>query len=198
MKDLQLWQALKRGDKQALEQIYSEHISALLKYGRKFTADNQLVEDCVQDLFIELWKNKAKLSETDSIRKYLFVSLRRKVIRQLDRVVKKIASMEPEDYHFEAEMAIEEQLINIEIATEKKEQLQQALKNLSKRQQEALYLKYFSDMDYKDIAEVMSINYQSTRNLVFNALKALRKVIVVFWMMVTSDIEFLFEGLKFF
>jgi RNA polymerase sigma-70 factor (ECF subfamily) len=172
MKDLQLWQALKAGNKSALESIYRAEAKKLIKYGRKFSRDAQLVEDCVQDLFVELWKNRANLGDTDSIARYLFTSLRRKVIRKIEQTVKKTSSEEPKEYHFEAEIAIEERLINLEIAADQKEQLETALKNLSKRQQEALYLKYFAEMDYKDIADVMEVNYQSVRNLVFNALKS--------------------------
>lgn len=179
MKDLQLWQALKAGNKSALESIYRAEAKKLIKYGRKFSQDSQLVEDCVQDLFVELWNKRENLSDTDSIARYLFVSLRRKIIKKIERVVKKTASEEPQEYHFEAEIAIEEQLINLEIAADQQTQLQAALKNLSKRQQEALYLKFFAAMDYKDIAEVMEVNYQSVRNLVFNALKSLRKVMTL-------------------
>ena len=79
--DLDIWRNLKRGDKRALESIYREHASALLKYGRKFVADGQLVEDCLQDLFIDIWQKRQNLSDTDSIKKYLLVSLRRLIIR---------------------------------------------------------------------------------------------------------------------
>ena len=95
-----LWQKLKTGDKWALEQIYAAHAAVLLKYGRRFSADGQLVEDCVQDLFIELWKNREGLGDTDSIRKYLLVSLRRKVIRALSH--SKYSAKEPDEDAFEA------------------------------------------------------------------------------------------------
>lgn len=180
MKDLQIWRALKQGDKSALELIYRTEAKKLIKYGRKFSKDGQLVEDCVHDLFVDLWKNRASIGETDSIARYLFVALRRKVIRKIERTTKRTASEEPQEYHFEAEIAIEERLIHLEMAADQKAQLQAALQDLSKRQQEALYLKFFAQMDYKDIADVMEVNYQSVRNLVSNALKNLRKVMTVF------------------
>jgi len=46
---------------------------------------------------------------------------------------------------------------------------------LSSRQQEILYLKFHSEMDYDQIIEIMGLNYQSARNLVTRALEALRK-----------------------
>ncbi|MCP3932094.1 MAG: sigma-70 family RNA polymerase sigma factor [Bacteroidetes bacterium] len=173
MNDLQLWQNLKKGDKKALDRIYSDHITALLKYGNKFSSNEQFVEDCMQELFIELWKKRENLGDTDSIRRYLFVSIRRKVIRQLKR--KREVNVEVEEQYFHAEISIDEELIGKEITSEQSEKLKSALDKLSKRQQEAIYLKYYSGLNYKDIGEVMNINYQSVRNLVFNALKALKK-----------------------
>lgn len=171
-----LWNLLKSGDKTALERIYRDHAAVLLKYGRKFSADGQLVEDCLQDLFIELWKNREGLGATDSIRKYLIVALRRKVIRSLSRI--RTVEKEPEDHLFSAVFDIEQEMIQEEWATERRQRLQQALQGLSKRQQEVLYLKYFADMDYGQIGEIMELNYQSARNLAHRALEALRDILL--------------------
>jgi len=175
MSDLTLWDSLKEGDKKALEQIYASHIAQLLKYGRKFSKNDQLIEDCVQDLFIELWRNREGLGRTDSIIRYLLVSLRRKVIKQLDKTKKRVSETEPTDLDFDVEIAVDQHLIAKELSAERAAQLQTAMKNLSKRQKEVIYLKYISGMDYEDISEVMGLNYQSARNLVSAALRTLKK-----------------------
>ena len=174
MSDLLLWKQLKEGNKSALERIYSSHISSLLKYGRKFSRNNQLIEDCVQDLFIELWKNRAGLGMTDSIQRYLLVALRRKVIRQLDRSKKRVSDTEPTELDFEVVIAVDQKLIEMEMSSEKAAQVKAAMEKLSKRQKEVIYLKYVSGLDYDDIGEVMDLNYQSVRNLVSAALKKLK------------------------
>jgi RNA polymerase sigma factor (sigma-70 family) len=179
MSDLERWQALKEGDKAALEFIYRDHAAVLLKYGRKFMPDAQLVEDCIQDLFIELWDARQRISATDSIRKYLFVSLRRKIVKTLDRQVKKIASEEPEERHFQADFGIDQLLIQGEMDAEREAKLKIAMAALSERQREVLYLKYFADMDYAQIGEIMELNYQSARNLSHRALEALRQILLI-------------------
>ncbi|MEZ5039363.1 MAG: sigma-70 family RNA polymerase sigma factor [Saprospiraceae bacterium] len=177
MSDLLLWKQLKSGDKKALERIYLQEINFLLAYGKKLSKDEHLAADCVQDLFVELWRNRAGLGNTDSIRRYLLVSLRRKIIRNLQKSQKVQANTTPEDAHFAAELAIDTQLIAAEISAEQAIQLKKAFAELSNRQQEAIYLKYYTGMDYKEIAEVMDINYQSVRNLIFNALNVLRNLL---------------------
>jgi RNA polymerase sigma factor (sigma-70 family) len=174
MSDKILWQSLKAGNQKALEEIYRAHAVPLLKYGQRFSQDGQLVEDSLQDLFVELWKNRAGLGENDAIRKYLFVALRRKIIRNLNPI-KRVATEEPEERFFQADFAIDEKIMEQESQVEQKEKLEQALAQLSERQQEVLYLKFFADMDYPEICEVMDINYQSVRNLAFRALQALRE-----------------------
>lgn len=186
MSDIELWKLLKEGDKAALEKIYLDHISLLIRYGRKFVANDQFVEDCVQDLFVELWKNRQGLSDTDSIKRYLMVAIRRKVIKQISKVQKTESSTPAEEYEFEAELAIEDQLIDLEISQEQSEKLKIAFEKLSKRQKEVVYLKYYSGLDYEDISEVMDINYQSIRNLVFNALKSLRKHMLMLFALLFS------------
>ena len=49
------------GRKAALEKLYRSHAPILLRYGSKFSADWQLVEDCLQDLFIDLWQRREQL-----------------------------------------------------------------------------------------------------------------------------------------
>lgn len=175
MSDLLLWKRLKSGDKKALETIYLQEIDFLLAYGKKISSNAPLVEDCVQDLFVELWRNREGGSNTDSIRRYLIVALRRKIIRKSNKLQKSQSDKTPEEVDFQAELSIDMQLIAQELSAEQAAQLKVAFSQLSSRQQEAIYLKYYSGMDYKDIAEVMDINYQSVRNLIFNALGKLRK-----------------------
>ncbi|HEY9488870.1 MAG TPA: sigma factor, partial [Chryseosolibacter sp.] len=76
-----IWKAFKKGSKEAFATIYKEHVRDLLNYGYKVTSDRRLIEDSIQDLFFELWKNRSGLSDTDSIRFYLFRALRYKIVR---------------------------------------------------------------------------------------------------------------------
>ena len=184
MSDILLWKQLKEGNKSALERIYSTYISSLLKYGRKFSRNDQVIEDCIQDLFIELWKNREGLGMTDSIQRYLLVALRRKVIRQMDKAKKRVSDTEPTELDFEVVIAVDQKLIDLELSEERAAQVKAAMVNLSKRQKEVIYLKYVSGLDYEDIGEIMDLNYQSVRNLVSNALKKLKGTLLPLVLMV--------------
>lgn len=181
MDDTQLWQQLKSGDKNALEVIFRNEADALCKYGKKFSADKDLIADCLQDLFIELWRTRETIGSTDNIRKYLFVSFRRRLIKDLNNG-NKTQTLDPEvDLKNEISFSVENSWIEQEEKTLKSQALSTAISKLSGRQQEILYLKFYSEMEYDQIIEIMDLNYQSARNLVTRALDALRKSMISFF-----------------
>lgn len=177
MSDKLLWNQLKAGKRQAFESIYRNNFVHLYNYGKKLSRDESLIEDCIQDLFIELWERRERLGETDAIKPYLLVSVRRKIINAAKKLQKTISDQEPTDESFEAELSIDTLLIEGEEQQERSSQLKDALQQLSHRQREVIYLKYQQNMDYKDIAETMDINYQSVRNLASKAIRELSKYI---------------------
>ncbi len=110
MSETLLWSQLRQGRKAALEALYRAYAPVLLQYGGKFSADRQLVEDCLQDLFVGLWQAREQLGEVSSVKSYLLVAMRRRVIRQLGRQQKRETSEEPEEHQFDCDLAIDEQL----------------------------------------------------------------------------------------
>ena len=68
----------------------------------------------------------------------------------------------------------EELSINQEIQFLCTTTLSELINQLSPRQKEVIYLKYYSNMSSSDIAEVMDMNYQSVLNILQKALSKLR------------------------
>lgn len=173
----QLWLAFKSGDEQAFAKIFHLHHKKLCNYGFKIIPDKDVVKDCVQDLFISLWNNREKLEYTGAINFYLIKSLRGRILRLLNKqkkvVMESLTSEEQGDEFLF--FSVEDALIAEQLHNEQHEQLLKALNGLTKRQREAIYLKFFLDLDYQQIAEVMSLNYQVTRNYVYQAVKMLRE-----------------------
>jgi len=174
MTEKKIWNNLRNGDSAALESIYRTHVSQLYDYGKKITRDQQTIQDCIQELFIDLWNKRESLSEIDHIKPYLFVSLKRKIFHSIKKI-RKLTDNEVQESHFDVQLSIEEIIMEVELSQERKEKLAKAFMLLSDRQKEILYLKYYSDMDYDQISQIMELNYQSARNLVSRAIKKLSK-----------------------
>lgn len=175
-----LWYAFRQGDETAFQQIYQLYAHDLLNYGYKVTNDAPLIEDSIHDLFIELWQSRANLSDTDSIRFYLFRSLRNKIAKTRSRAlffhVSNIESIPtPAD-----EFIIEDKLIEDEEMEQAHQQLRRGYALLTPRQQEALNLRFYQHFSNEEIAQIMGVNYQSACRFIYAALKTLREVVRIF------------------
>lgn len=177
MKDNQseLWNKLRAGEKSALQAIYDQESGYLYNYGRKIFQDATIVEDAIHDLFVEIWQKRERLGSTDSIRKYLAASLRRKVISGIKKQSKSQSVESFDQIDCNPELAIEELIISQEITEEKAAKLKKAFEALSSRQREIIYLKFYQGLDYEQIAEITGINYQSLRNTISIGIKKMRE-----------------------
>jgi RNA polymerase sigma factor (sigma-70 family) len=176
--DVRMWNELRAGDQKALKYIYEQHFKNLINYGYRITSDQDLVMDCIHDLFTDLWRLRAGLGETDSIRNYLIGSLRRRILKSLKSSARNTAELTDAHDRSDENMNFELALIREESESQDKLKLEKALAQLSKRQREAIYLKYSEGLDYEQICELMDLQYQSVRNLISTGLQRLRENIV--------------------
>jgi RNA polymerase sigma factor (sigma-70 family) len=66
-------------------------------------------------------------------------------------------------------------LIDEQKLLDKKRKVMRMLNQLSKRQQEVLFLRYFEELNCDQIAAVMNIGKQAVYNLIHHALEELKK-----------------------
>lgn len=172
--DQQLWEEFKSGNQQALSIMYQKHFFKLYNYGKKVTPDADLVKDCIQDLFIYIWKNRKTLSSTTSIKYYLFKALRRKIVEEVKK--NKLSQASPQEYqNFVFELSHEEAMIQSQVSSEQKEKLLECLNKLPKRQKEALFLRYYENLSPQEVSSIMSLNIESTYVLFSKALHYMRR-----------------------
>jgi len=176
--DQKIWNDFKSNKEYALSHIYHHHIDLLFRYGRKFTRDDDLIKDAIQELFFDLIRNRENLGDTDNIRFYLLKSLKNKLIRILRKDQKYIhQETEKNEPEFSSVYSHEEDLIERENREQNEQLLLRGLNELSPRQREILFYRFTCELDYPEICDIMSIKYDSARKMVFRALGALREVI---------------------
>jgi RNA polymerase sigma factor (sigma-70 family) len=176
--DNQLWQEFKQGSTQALSRIFLLFYDELFAYGRKLCQSEEQVKDCIQSLFLKLWKNREKLDTVSAIKPYLFKSLRHIISDELEAQQRKRTLHKAQSYEYEIVFSQEDFLISQQISQDQHTQILTALNKLSSRQREAIYLRFFEGLDYEKISEIMSINTQSVRNLIHQSFKILKESIV--------------------
>ncbi len=170
--DIHLWEQLRNGNKAALAELFELYFSQLYNYGRKICSDEEKVKDCIQDLFLEIWNQKNKMPLL-SVKAYLTKALQYKLIR-INKKSQLIEAFDGNGNEF-FDWSHETFIIKNEMDAEKVKKLLAAMQQLPKRQQEIIYLKYYLNLSYEEICDVMNIQYQVARNQVSSAIKSLKK-----------------------
>lgn len=80
---LHLWKRFNEGDRDAYQKLYRQYLPALYNYGCKIIYSPSLVTDCMQDMFIDLWKYRQRLMTVKSVKHYLFRCLRNRLIKEI-------------------------------------------------------------------------------------------------------------------
>lgn len=146
--------------------------SQLYNYGLKLSKSPSLTKDCLQDFFIYMYTYREGIKEVVSIKSYLFVSFRRALLKKLEdeRRFVDISSIYFSNFEFSPEeIAIQQEMSNI-----KSDTLTSILNDLSPREREAIYLKYYSELKVSEISSIMDISYQSVLNTIQKAFKKIR------------------------
>lgn len=190
-----LWSEFKKGNQLAFASIYNLYSDELFIYASKFSDDKELLKDCIQEIFFDLYIKRQSLSETDNIKFYLLKSLKNTIFRKIQRerniseLNKKII---PE---FQIEYSFEKKVINDEIEEERKKLVKQILDELKDDNKEILYLRFIQGLNYAEIAEIIGINPDSVKKQVYRSIKKIRKslgsksnfVFLVFISILTAD-----------
>jgi RNA polymerase sigma factor (sigma-70 family) len=164
-------------DEVAFEHLFKNYYQSMFGYGIKLCNQPEHVRDCIQELFKNIWERRNDLAHIESPNVYLFVSLRRKILKK-DRSFHRC---EKESDKIDGDQLInfgkEDLIIKNEVKIQKKEELQEALNQLSNQQKEVVYLHFYSGMSYGEIEQILSINRQSVRNHIYRAMETLRSLL---------------------
>jgi RNA polymerase sigma factor (sigma-70 family) len=173
--DTVLWRNLKEGDEKAFSLLFKKYYGHLVRYGNSFSPFPEKVQDCVQDVFTDVWVYRQSLNDSVVVKAYLLSSVRKRIARlqERDHIFRKTTSMDSIEFLFD--FSVEHQLISDEATEEKVSHLNELLNNLPTRQKEALYLRYHQGLSVEQIADMLQVNYQSANNLLHRAVVNLRK-----------------------
>ncbi len=173
--DFEIWQRFLKGDEKAFSYIFDTYHLQLYEYGRRFTGNENLVRDSIQDLFFELAIKKEKLSQTDNILFYLLKSLRIRIFGNLRKEKNQNLGLESDiTDEFFLSYSTESDELEKEF---KLDLLAEAINQLPSRQKEVIYLKFYKNLSNAEVAEIMQINYQSVGNSIQKAIHKLKSIL---------------------
>jgi len=165
---------LRAGDAATFDGIVVQNFDRLANFASGIVRDVALSEDIVQDVFSHLWTHRATLA-IGSLSAYLFRAVRNRALnatkrtalhRRLETPIRDVILSGMEEPRAEDEEA------DARLAA-----VRAGLDALPERRRTALRLRYEHELDYPAIADVLGISTNAAQQLVFHALRALRKVV---------------------
>ena len=193
-----LWNRFRQHDEQAFDELANRRYRLLFNYATKFTKDTELIKDCIQDLFLELWYRRTRLTDTSYVTVYLICALRNNLLRKLrlNNRLDDSADITVSCEAFTDNLTVETLLISDESMSQKEREIRNAINRLPARQQEVIFLKFYEGLSNDEIAKVMEIERQTVSNFIYRAISQLKNDLPSFSNVIPQIILIFF--LKFF
>ncbi len=172
--DSLLWQAFKKGEREAFELLYKKYFKILGAYGLRLNPDKDLVEDAIHDVFIELWRRKEYLGDVENVRFYLFSAVRYQFKKNHQKDIFEGTEDVNNFLDFLSTLSSEQESIDNETMHHRALSIQKAMKNLSNRQAEAIHFRFYQGLSLDETAQIMQLPKQVIKNLLSKAFAILR------------------------
>ncbi|UBZ14989.1 RNA polymerase sigma-70 factor [Flagellimonas marinaquae] len=78
--DIFILNALKKGDKKVFEKLYSSYYQKLCSFLLSYCQDHEIIEDVVQDVFLNLWDKRREIKIQTSLNAFLYKSVYNKLM----------------------------------------------------------------------------------------------------------------------
>jgi RNA polymerase sigma factor (sigma-70 family) len=175
MHENELWHFYKEGDVKALESLYERYQTPLSNYGFRFTPDYACIEETLEELFLRLWQQREWIAKPAVIKQYLYLTFRRSLLQRLEYGLPRYGEAQNEELiPFNIELNGDHPWVAKERMLALADKAGHLLPSLSNRQREALFLKFYEELSYEQIADIMHMSMNSARRLLYQAIEYFR------------------------
>ena len=175
-KDRELWINFKDGDIQAFDKLYVQYAPLLYNYGIHLIPNQVFIKDCLHDFFVYLWQKRDNLGVAHSIKAYLFISFKRRLMEEKAKL--RVDLPVPADYVLDPVGSYEDRLIARETENNRLLKIKAAFQHLTPRQKEALFLKFHENLTYSQIANVLNLKEPKyARTLIYRSINHLKSAL---------------------
>ena len=159
-------------DKDEFKIVFDNNYNALCNYAFSYLNNHALSEDAVQNVFVHIWQNRAKLKGDIEIVPYLFTSVKHKsleIIRKHESEVNKIQALSD---HKRANDSNDSNLDYKKFI--QLEKLNNSIRQLPDKCRDIFVLSKVNGLTYDEIADLRKLSKKTVENHISNALKFLR------------------------
>ena len=158
------------GDNHAFSELYDLYVHILYNYGIKLTQDQELLKDCIHDVFTKVYTKRNENHTINNLNSYLIISLKNRLLDEFRRnTFTDDGEVECYAYRRAAE-DVEHDYLTIERELMQSAQVAHLMNHLTRRQRQAITLYYLEERKYDEICDIMKMNYHSVRNLMHRGM----------------------------
>lgn len=162
------------GDLYALSLLYFHFYDLLYSYGLKHSYSKQLVEDSIQNTFLNLIKYRKNICQVRNPAGYLTVSFRNQLFSDRENHKKTILTDQFQEEHFDYFKNCEQDAAGLNNMEEIHATIKECVCNLTERQQEIIYLRFEQGVSYEEISSMLNISVDSSYKSVYRSVQAIR------------------------
>ncbi len=155
---------------QYFDRVYQEQVDSLYRFIYYKCGSKSQAEDIVQEAFLKLWENCAKVA-VEKVSGFLFTTSKNIFINKINR--------QKVEMRFESQIMQKAEKENPEYIFQQKEfekQLHQAISQLPEHQRIVFLMNRIDQLKYREIAEKLEISQKAVEKRMHNALLTLRKL----------------------
>jgi RNA polymerase sigma-70 factor, ECF subfamily len=163
---------LKEGDGKSFEILFQAVYPQLCGYANKFIHDIDEAEEIAQEVFSKLWENRHHLDEDDSVKGYLFTSVKNRCLHFLEH--QKVKSKYAEILQYVYTEAAHDTAHEIVVANELDQEYAKALESLPLQCRKIFELNRMDGLKYGEIARHLKISQKTVETQMSRALHKLK------------------------
>jgi RNA polymerase sigma-70 factor, ECF subfamily len=163
-----IYRAAIQGDREAFEMVIRSVSRNLFAIAYGVLQNREEAEDVVQDTFVKAWKSRWRVRDSAKLPAWLAT-----IARHRARDLARKKRPEPLPENFEAG-----EMVQFESASQKADldgEVRSALAQLPELHRVALTLRYFEDLDYGTIEQILGLTNGALRGILGRALGLMRK-----------------------
>jgi RNA polymerase sigma-70 factor (ECF subfamily) len=158
------------GDEAALEELIDRYHPRLRYFLRKLLGSAETAEDCLQEVWLDVFRHVSRLADPQAFRAWLYRIARDRAFGVLRRSHRAAQSLGESD-------VIDESDDEGDFTAEDAAEIHAALDALPPEQREALVLRFLEEMTYDEIARVTSQPLGTVRSRIHYGKRALRRAL---------------------
>ncbi len=169
--ELELLARIARGDRGAFEQLFREHYAGLVRFGEGLLRSRELAEDTVQEVLLNLWRQRETVRVDDSVRAYLYRAVRNRSLNHIRNERVRREAVPQLVLETRGAKAGDAGLLETELETA----VRAAIAELPPRCREVFELSRIRGLKYAEIAEALGISIKTVETQMGRALRSLRE-----------------------